>query len=619
MSMTIRAALMLMMSLAVSTGADLSFTVSIPDPASHKFHVRLRCDGVRAPLQDFKLPQWSTGYYGIMNYARYVSNFRAADEAGNALPWEKTTRNTWRVVTGKAKKVVLEYEVFGATAFPASNYLGNDRAFLHPAGLFVHPAGQLERTVAVEIQKPPSWAYISTGLDPVKDKPGKFTAPDFDTLYDCPILIGNHERLQFPVRGIPHYVAIENVPASVSRPKMIEDLTNIVKASVQLMGGDIPYRHYTFLMMGRGGGGIEHSNSSANQFNGESLTNPGGYQRWLSFIAHEYFHHYNVKRIRPLALGPFDYDQENLTDLLWVSEGLSVYYQDLLLVRAGIMTREQYLDKMAAAISSFENSPGRNYQSATESSQNTWNAGSGVGGDRNTTISYYDNGAMLGAMLDLSIRHASGNRRSLDDVMRSLYRKFYLQQTRGFTAQEFRAECEAAAGRALDEVFAYAASTREVDYARHFALAGLRLEVTTEPASGGYIGLHTSTSELSPAEMPATSGPARGPRGGAPAFRLTVVDTAPESPAAQARLQPGDRILSIDGTAATAPVLHNAIQGKAPGQSITLKVINASGRERDVTVTIAANRKRTYRLAADATAASQIQESWLARTCCETQ
>src|SRR6185312_774866 len=194
------------------------------------------------------------------------------------------------------------------------------------------------------------------------------------------------------------------------RTQMVADLKSIVTAATQLMG-DVPYKHYTFLMMGRGGGGIEHSNSSSNQFNGESLSTPEGYLRWLSFICHEYFHNFNVKRIRPLALGPFDYDQENLTTMLWVSEGLSVYYQDLILVRAGLMTREQYLAKLGTAIGTFENASGRHYQSATESSWNTWNSGSGVGGDRNTTISYYNNGAMLGAMLDLKIRDGSKNKK----------------------------------------------------------------------------------------------------------------------------------------------------------------------------------------------------------------
>ena len=179
-------------------------------------------------------------------------------------------------------------------------------------------------------------------------------------------------------------------------------LRKMVTAATQLMG-DVPYKHYTFLMAGRGNGGIEHLNSSSDFFNGESLTTDAGYLRWPSFIAHEYFHNFNVKRIRPIALGPFDYEQENLTRVLWVSEGLSACYQDLLLVRAGLMTTQQYPAKMATSTGTFENAAGHHFQSATESSLNTWNSGSGVGGDRNTTISYYNNGAMLGAMLDLKI------------------------------------------------------------------------------------------------------------------------------------------------------------------------------------------------------------------------
>jgi predicted metalloprotease with PDZ domain len=533
----------------------MAFTVSMQNPAAHTFHVHMRAEGLRAALEDFQMPQWSTGYYGILNLSRYVSNFHAGDGAGRALVWDKTARNTWRVVSGNSPVILVEYDVFGATRFSANNYLGGDRAFLSPAGLFVHPAGMLDVPVTLDLEVPTGWSHISTGLDPVSGKPSTFSAPNFDVLYDCPILIGTHEILRFDVRSVPHYIALENIPASVSRPQMAADLQAIVTAATNIFG-EVPYRHYTFLMMGLGGGGIEHSNSSANQFDGATLTTPAGYLRWLSFIAHEYFHNFNVKRIRPLALGPFDYDQENLTDLLWVSEGLSVYYQDLLLVRAGLMSREQYLDKLAVAIGTFENAPGRNYQSATEAILNTWNSGSGVAGDRNTTISYYNNGAMLGAMLELRIRTASGNRHSLDDVMRGLYRKYYLGQKRGFTAAEFRAECEAAAGAPMGEVLNYASTSREVDYASQFALAGLRLDVTTAPASGGYIGLHTSTREVPPSEVPPPGAGRGGGRGGASLFRLVVTDAASGSPAAGAGLEAGDVLLSVDGAPASASSLQ---------------------------------------------------------------
>ncbi len=589
-----RALILLALASHSFAAVKVAFTVSMQNPAAHTFHVRMRTDGLRAPLEDFQMPQWSTGYYGILNLARYVSNFHAADGAGRALVWEKTARNTWRVVAANSPVILLEYDVFGATRFSANNYLDDGRAFLSPAGLFVHPAGMLDVPVTLELEVPSAWPHISTGLEQGNGKPSTFSAPNFDVLYDCPILIGTHEVLEFDVRKVPHYIAIENIPASVSRPQMEADLKAIVTAATNIFG-EVPYRHYTFLMMGRGGGGIEHSNSSANQFDGASLATPAGYLRWLSFIAHEYFHNFNVKRIRPLALGPFDYDQENLTDLLWVSEGLSVYYEDLLLVRAGLMTREQYLDKLAAAIGTFENAPGRNYQSATEASLNTWSSGSGVAGDRNTTISYYNNGAMLGAMLELNIRASSGNRHSLDDVMRGLYRKYYVEQKRGFTSAEFGAECEAAAGAPLGDILDYASTSREVDYQRQFALAGLRLDVASVPAAGGYIGLHTSTREVPPSEIPppsaGRSGGRGGGRGGALVFQLIVTDSAPGSPAALAGLETGDVVLSVDGAPASAGVLQKTIEGNLAG--IKLRIARR-GQEQDVTVQVAPNLKRTY-------------------------
>jgi predicted metalloprotease with PDZ domain len=476
-------------------------------------------------------------------------------------------------------------------------------------------AGHLQHPVTVTINLPPNWHEISTGLERVRLERANvqgamFEAPDFDVLYDSPILIGNQELLEFDVKGVPHDVAIENVPAQVNRTKMVADLKSMVTAATQLMG-HVPYTHYTFLMMGRGGGGIEHANSSSNQFNGESLTTPDGYLRWLSFICHEYFHNFNVKRIRPLALGPFDYDQENLTNMLWVSEGLSVYYEDLVLVRAGLMTKDQYLAKMAAAVGTFENSSGRHYQSATESSWNTWNSSSGIGGDRNTTISYYNNGAMLGAMLDLKIRESSANRRSLDDVMRGMYEKYYVQKKRGFTDAEFRTECESVAGSGLDELFSYASTSREVNYAKYFALAGLKSETKSEVAPGGSIGLDTHTEEIPPNEIPQGRG-GRG-RGATPALRLIVTDTAIESPAARAGLQPGDRIVDVDGAAATPVVLNTAINAKKPGEKITLHLLRAE-KEMTVEIEVAPNVKNTFQLSvAEGASPSQLEilNTWL--------
>jgi predicted metalloprotease with PDZ domain len=525
----------------------------------------MRCDGLTGEFHDFDLPAWAPGYYRILDFEKNVRDFRADDGAGHVLPYERVSRNAWRIVTGAGHTVALSYDVLGTVSFPVQNFLNETRALLSPPGLFVYEPGQLSRPVTIEIQPPPGWKTIATGLDHAPDRPNTYTAADFDVLFDSPILMGNQEMLQFDVKGVLHDVAVENVAAAVDRQKMLADLKRMVETATRLMG-EIPYTHYTFLMIGSGNGGVEHLNSASILFNGNSLGTPEGYLRWLSYVAHEYFHNFNVKRIRPLALGPFDYETENQTNMLWVSEGLSVYYQDLLLVRAGLMTRDQYLDKMAGAIARFENASGHRYQSATESSWNTWGT-SGVGGDRNTGISYYDNGGMLGAMLDLAIRSHSGNRKSLDDAMRALYQTYYKSKKRGFTDAEFREECERAAGGPLDEVFSYASTTKEVDYAKYFAMAGLEAKVTAaEDAPGAYLGASVQTME----------------------GKLAVTSVSPGSPAAAAGMRAGDEITMIDGAHATVKALSDALTAKHPGDTLKLEGT------RTVEAVLGKNTKKTW-------------------------
>lgn len=569
--MKLQAAILALVLCAAARAQSISYKVTMPQPANHLFHVTLRATGLRGEFHDFKIPAWAPGYYRLLDFEKYVSNFHAADAAGRALPFERSGRNAWRVVTGGAPSVVLNYDVFGNVSFAVQNFLNENRALLSPPGLFLYEDGRLGQPATVSIQAPAGWKSIATGLDAVPGKRGVFTAANFDVLYDSPVLMGNQEMLRFKVGGVPHDIALENVAAGVDRKRMAADLARVVGAATRLMG-EIPYTHYAFLMVGTGNGGVEHLNSASIAFNGNSLGTEEGYLRWISYVAHEYFHNFNVKRIRPLALGPFDYEAENLTNMLWVSEGLSVYYQDLLLVRAGLMTQQQYLDKLAAAIGRFENAPGHRFQSATESSWTTWGT-SGVGNDRNTTISYYDNGAMLGAMLDLSIRSKSGNRKSLDDVMRALYRTYYKTKRRGFTDAEFRAECEAAAGGSLQEVFDYASTTKAVDYPKYFALAGLETKVITEDASGAWLGANFEA------------------RGG----KLVVTSIDATSPAADAGLRVGDEFEQ------TVKALSDALVAAKPGDKIKLGAVE---------ITLGRNMKRTWAIHPGA-APSPILSDWL--------
>lgn len=539
----------------------LSFTVSMERPASHYYHVVLRASGLKGETQDLKMPVWTPGYYRIMDYAKAVKDFRVEDGTGKALPFEKTAKNTWRVRTGKAAALVASYDVYAFTRFVADSYLSDDGGFITPAGLFISVAGHLKDPVTVTVEPFSEWKQVSTGLDPVPGRANTFMAPDFDTLYDCPILIGNLEMLTFEAAGKPHTVAAYDL-GSFDRAKFTGDLAKIVEAAAALMG-ELPYRHYTFLIIGPGGGGLEHLNSTAVTLGPGSLSDPQGYERWLSFIAHEYFHLFNVKAIRPFALGPFDYDRENYTDMLWFSEGGTVYYEYMLLNRAGLMGRDRVLERLGSTIAAYENAPGRHHQSAALSSLDTWTGFFGRNEHAaNTTISYYDIGCGLGLLLDLRIRETSKGRASLDDVMRTLYRTFYKEKKRGFTDREFREVCEFAAGTSLDEIFdVFAATTEKWDYAKYLGYAGLAIDAEPRPSKGPWFGASTQDQNGS-----------------------AVVSTVElDSPASAAGLSAQDEIMAIDGERVNQRSLAAALAGHKPGDKIKVLYARRGGvKEADI-------------------------------------
>lgn len=550
----------------------MAFTVSMEQPNTHYYHVIFRGEGMKDKTQDFKMPVWTPGYYQIMDYARNVLNFRAEDGAGNPLAWEKTAKNTWRVKSGKDASITVSYDVYAFNRSVADSYLDDERGFISPTGVFMHVAGRIQHPVTVTVRPYQNWTRVSTGLDPVEGRPNTFFAPDFDILYDCPILIGNQEILKFEVQGIPHVFAGINLGA-LDRAKFTADLKRMVESAVTLIG-EIPYRHYTFLAIGPGGGGLEHLNSTALTFNAAGLTSPAGYKRWLSFVSHEYFHHYNVKRIRPIALGPFDYDRENYTNLLWLSEGISVYYEDIILNRAGLLSRDEVLERFQSSIARFENGSGHLFQSATESSFDTWMKFFSRGGNTaNTTISYYDKGAALGMLLDFKIRNETKNRKSLDDVMRTLYRKFYKEKKRGFTDQEFREVCESEAGGSLSEIFEYASTVKEIDYPRYFAYAGLDIDVQPRELAGAWFG--TAAQDQN--------------------GNLMIFSVEMDSPALQACLSVQDEIIALDGTRVTSRTMSEMLNSRKSGDKVRV-LISRRNAIRELEVVLGKKTERNFRI-----------------------
>lgn len=454
---------------------ELHYTVSAPQAASHLLHVNLDVKGLGRDTIRFKMPKWTPGYYQLLHYANAVSNVTASDSHTKNIAVRKLNDNTWEITGVKGSSFQLQYDVNADKQFVAQSYVDSLRGYLVPAGIFFHPEGRLDLPSRITLNVNKGWK-TATGLQ--METPNEFTAPNFDMLYDCPILMGKLEELpSFRVQGIEHRFIGHNL-GNFDRKKFMANLEKVVVTGVKLID-DIPYRQYTFIAIGPSRGGIEHLNNTTFGFDGNTLDQPASMNRMLNFLAHEYYHHYNVKRIRPFELGPFDYDKGSRTNLLWVSEGISVYYEYMIVKRAGLKDEQTLYADFQKNINATENNPGRFHQSLTQASYKTWSDGpfGTQGEDASKSISYYDKGPVVGLLLDFAIRQSTENKKSLDDVMRILYWQYYKKLQRGFTDAEFQQACEDAAGKSLAGFFEYVYTTRELDYKTYLGYAGLTLDI----------------------------------------------------------------------------------------------------------------------------------------------
>ena len=550
----------------------VEFTLSMERPNTHYFHVSVRCSGFNGQYQEFRMPVWTPGYYLLMDYPKNVINFKATSPSGNILTLEKFAKNGWKINTGGFTDFIIEYDVFAFARSVADSYLDEDQAFVSPTGIFIYPAGQKHLSPKVKIVPFSGWKKITTGLELLPNEPGAYTASDFDILYDSPILIGNQEVIAFDVKGVPHEFA-GSFLGKVDRDALVSTLSKIIESSVSMMG-DLPYKHYSFIVIGPGGGGLEHLNSQAITLSPGSLSTPASIKRLQSFLAHEYFHHYNVKRIRPIVLGPFDYDRENLTNMLWVSEGITVFYEAVVLYRAGLITQEEFLEHFRSNISRYENVPGRLHQSATESSYNTWlQFFSRNPNSSNTTISYYDKGAALGLLLDLKIRHETKGKKSFDDVMRFLYSQYYKKENRGFTDAEFREACGKICGTDPTEIFEYASTTKEIDYNKYLAYAGLEIDNNPKPVPGALLG----------ARIQDQNGQA------------VVSSIEFNTPAYNSSLSIQDEIIAINETRVTARNFNELLNGFKGGDKINITV-SRGGRIKEIAIELAPRFEKSFRI-----------------------
>ena len=321
-----------------------------------------------------------------------------------------------------------------------------------------------------------------TALEPAADKkPNHYRAPDYDTLVDSPIVAGSPSVHEFDVDGSKHLLVDIGTLGGWDGKQAAEELEKIVRETRHLWGF-LPFERYLFLNVFRqGGGGLEHKNSTLLTASPPRAAYPARNFRWLSFVSHEYFHAFNVKRLRPIELGPFDYEHPPNTSSLWISEGFTSYFGDLIVVRAGLGTTQDFLGAVSADIEQLQNSPGRLVQSLEQSSLDVWSSGtSGIGRNREKTVNYYVKGLIVGFLLDARIQHATEGKKTLDTLMKLAYKRYGGE--RGFTPEQFRATAEEVAGTDLKEWFRKTiSSTEELDYAEALDWFGLRFAPPPPP------------------------------------------------------------------------------------------------------------------------------------------
>jgi predicted metalloprotease with PDZ domain len=451
------------------------YVLRFPSPDKQIAEVEVTVPTGRRATVEMMMAVWSPGFYRIENYADRVQDFSARTQDGARLEVE-ARKNRWQIHTMGKPRIVVSYRLICNQRSVTTNWVARDLIVLNGAATFITLADQTRRPHEVRIDLPEHTNRAMTALDPSPDRlANHYRASDYDTLVDSPIVIGNPAVREFEVAGSRHYLADFGDAGKWDGQRAAQDVEKIVRETHRFWGF-LPFRRYVFLNVFRqGGGGLEHKDSTLLTSNASRLATPQGYLSWLAFVCHEYFHAFNVKRLRPVELGPFDYENPPRTSGLWVSEGLTTYYGQLIVCRAGLSRPQDFLSWLSSQIEQLQNTPGRLVQTLEQSSLEVWSTPtSGLAqSNSTTTVSYYLKGPIAGFLLDAKIRRATDDRKSLDDVMRLAYRRY--SRARGFMAEQFRATAEEVAGVDLREWFRKSiSSVEELDYAEALDWYGLR-------------------------------------------------------------------------------------------------------------------------------------------------
>lgn len=553
---------------AVSQAAPVSYTISLASPEQHLVEVQIILPPGPA-RREMQLPVWNA-LYQIRDFAQYVNWIHAKDRSGEVLPIREINTSRWQV-DGTENGAVIEYQIYADSPGPFGAQLNTQHAFLNLAEILMYPVDARGSPMRVTFTHVPQPWRVATPLPSLPE--GGFSADNYDRLVDSPFELGTFEESDFDESGAHFRVIVDADPRDYDMQKITADLRKIVAAAMSWMN-DRPFDTYTFFYhfpRGAGGGGMEHAYSTAIELNANIMK-----QSLYSFdtvSAHEFFHLWNVKRIRPQTLEPVDYTKENYTRALWFCEGVTSDVESTIELRAGLLDEAGYRNGLGAEISELEQRPARMAQSAEDSSLDAWLEGNSYYRRPERSISYYNKGALLGVALDLAIRQASHDQASLRELLEWM-NVHYAKQGRYFNdSQGVREAAEAVSHADLGWFFTkYVAGTEEIPWDDFFRSVGLRVTTTVDhvPDPG-----FTASRNF--------DGP------------MTVADITPGSAAEHAGLQVGDTILELQGKPA-GQESRQALFSLKSGDTITVKIHDLRGAERELKWPVGTRDEISYEL-----------------------
>jgi predicted metalloprotease with PDZ domain len=451
--------------------ADVDYQLRITNAAQHLAEVRATFPASPGPTLDVQMPNWRTGRYNILNLANGVRMFKAFNAKGEALAVTKSDKGTWQVATRPGDAVTVQYELYANLLGERTRHIDDTHAYLDASGVFVYAAPFRGQPVKVKLEVPQNWQSRS-GME-AGSCGHCFVAPNYDVLVDSPIETGIHDFYTEKVDGRTIELALWG-HGNHDGKQMMTDLKKIVGETAKLYGGKYPFQRYLFIVHATDnvGGATEHLNSTVIQKPRWTFAPRKQYLEFVRTAAHEFYHTWNVKAYRPKEMVPYDYQNENYNRLLWIAEGHTSYFEELITLRAGLEKREEFMEEYAKLIDDSLHPPGRFQQRAAEASFDYWIA---TGGERarNASVNIYSKGQLLALMMDIELRRQTGGKRGLEDMHRILFEQHSTAQG-GYDVAAVQAALRAVSGQDWTGWWRqYVDGTTEIPFDSLFAQAGL--------------------------------------------------------------------------------------------------------------------------------------------------